>query len=89
MDLELNNLKALCDERRIEIIKVLSEGELNVSQIAERCSVSRPTVSHHLQVLKRNRIVNSYRVGKEIFYSINTDALVDIARDLLNFTNQI
>ena len=89
MDFELETLKALGNETRIEIIKTLGDQELNVTQISENSSVSRPTISHHLQILKRNRIVNAHRVGKEIYYSVNSRALIKIAENLLNFASKI
>ena len=39
---------ALCDETRIKIIKLLSQGELSLDNIAKELEVPQPTVSHHL-----------------------------------------
>lgn len=89
MQLDLDKLKALCDETRLEIIMVLGKKEMNVNEIADKCSVSRPTISHHLQILKRNRIVEARKEGKEMYYNINPSSLIMIAENLLNFVSQI
>ncbi len=89
VQLDLDMLKALCDETRLEIIMVLGNKEMNVGEIAEKCSVSRPTISHHLQILKRNRIVDVKKEGKEMYYSINPNSLVNIAESLLTFVSQL
>ena len=89
LKIKIDLLKALGDKRRLEIINTIGGKKLNVTEIAKNSSVSRSTVSHHLQILKRNRLVNSHQVGKEIYYSLNTKTIVKIAENLLNFTNQI
>lgn len=82
-DIEL--MKALSDDVRIEILNVIGLGEYNVQQIAARVSVSRPNVSHHLQILKRCKLVMARKEGKEIFYSIRSDRILSLAEVLLRF----
>lgn len=88
-DINIDILKSICDNTRIEIIKVIGNREMNVSEISEKCEVSRPTVSHHLQILKRNRIVNVSKEGKEMYYSVNHNSLIMIAEDILKFVSQL
>jgi len=65
-------LRALSDETRQAIILLLGkEGPLFVNEIAEQFSLSRPTISHHLSVLRAAHIVKATRKGKEIYYSLN------------------
>lgn len=80
-------LKALADDVRIEILETIGLKELNVNEIAQKTSVSRPTVSHHLQILKRADLVSSRKDGKETFYSVNTYTLTSISQSLLGFIN--
>ncbi|MDW7668308.1 MAG: metalloregulator ArsR/SmtB family transcription factor [Bacillota bacterium] len=80
-------LKALADDVRIEILETIGLKELNVSEIAQKTSVSRPTVSHHLQILKRADLVSARKDGKETFYSVNTYTLTSISQSLLGFIN--
>ncbi len=89
VQINLDMLKALCDETRLEIIMVLGNKEMNVGEIANKCSVSRPTISHHLQILKRNRIVDVKKEGKEMYYTINPNSLIMIAENLLTFVSRL
>jgi len=68
--------KAMADDTRQRILEMLLEGEMCVSDIVEAFQISQPTVSHHLDVLKRFGLVASRKVGKQVFYSINHDNVV-------------
>lgn len=83
--IDVEVLTALANEIRIEILEHLGKKELNANQVADRINLSRPAVSHHLQVLKRSSLVFARREGKEIFYSVNEDCLRNLASCLLNF----
>lgn len=78
-------LKALADDVRVEILEIIGLKELNVNEIAQKSSVSRPTVSHHLQILKRAALVSARKEGKETFYSVNTYTISSISKSLLIF----
>lgn len=86
-NLQLEVIKALGDETRLQILEILGKGELNVSEIAEKCTVSRPTISHHLQILKRAKIVESRKEGKEIYYSVNMYTLTSLSESMLGFVS--
>lgn len=67
-----NVLNALCDEIRQElIITLIKVKEMRAGDIALLFNVQRPTISHHLQILKRANIVTVEKRGKEKYYSIN------------------
>jgi len=81
----LDLLRVLSDKIRQEIIAVISsKGEINVNDIAEHFSLSRPTISHHLNLMKRNKLLNSRKAGKEIFYSFNKPHVIKILESLVN-----
>ncbi len=64
--------KAVCDEHRQMILQILKKNKrLNASQIIDKMSLSQPTVSHHLKILKDAQIINSKKTGKEVYYSLN------------------
>ena len=68
---------ALGDEHRQRILLTFEPGErLNVGQIVEVSTLSRPAVSHHLKILREAGVLNSEKVGKEVFYWLNKDPLV-------------
>jgi len=65
-------LRALSDETRQGIIVLLGKhGRLCVNDLAAQFNVGRPTVSHHLQVLKEAKMVKAEKIGKEMHYSLN------------------
>lgn len=84
-NIDIDVLKALADETRLDILRLLDNREMNVNEIASHCTVSRPTISHHLQIMKRARILTSRKEGKEIYYSINTYVLTSLAQSILSF----
>ncbi len=68
-------LKALADPIRREILNMLKKGRLPAGEIAEHFSVSAPSISRHLSVLKDADLIRDTRKGKFIFYEINTTVL--------------
>jgi ArsR family transcriptional regulator len=46
-----------------------------VSDIVEKTGVTQPTVSHHLSILREADLVNTRRSGKQVFYTLNQDAV--------------
>ncbi|HHW11181.1 MAG TPA: winged helix-turn-helix transcriptional regulator [Firmicutes bacterium] len=65
---------ALADPTRRRILQLLSEGSLTAGSIADQFPISKPSVSHHLHVLKEAGLVADYRQGQHIIYSIKTEA---------------
>ena len=63
---------ALGDEHRQRILLTFEPGErLNVGQIVEVSTLSRSAVSHHLQVMRDAGVLESEKVGKEVYYWVN------------------
>ena len=69
--------KALADETRQAILQILLEGEQCVSDLTESFSMSQPTISHHLSILKGIGLVNSRKEGKHVYYDINRDNVIE------------
>jgi ArsR family transcriptional regulator len=68
--------KAMADETRQEIMRLLCCQWLCVGDVVENLgNVSQPTVSHHLAVLREAGLVHTRREGKQVFYSLNQDAV--------------
>jgi len=62
--------KALSDENRIRILKLLHGGEKCACKLLEELNISQPTLSHHMKILCDAGIVNGRREGKWTHYSI-------------------
>ncbi|MBP5463982.1 MAG: winged helix-turn-helix transcriptional regulator [Treponema sp.] len=65
--------KALGDENRVVIMKMLTGGELCACKILDALNVSQPTLSHHMKVLTDCNLVSSRKDGKWTYYSINCE----------------
>ena len=63
--------KALADDTRQEIMRLCCCEWLNVGEIVDAISVSQPTVSHHLSILRAAGLVNVRREGKRVYYTLN------------------
>ena len=63
-------LKALANSDRLLLLCQLSHGEHCVSELEEVLGIQQPTLSQQLGVLRDERLVDTRREGKQIFYSI-------------------
>ena len=74
--------KALSDENRIRILKLLHSGEKCACKLLEELNISQPTLSHHMKVLCDAGIVTARKEGKWMHYSICCDGVCQL-RSLL------
>jgi rhodanese-related sulfurtransferase/DNA-binding transcriptional ArsR family regulator len=72
--------KALCSGPRLEILDVLQQAERTVEVLADEVGLSVANTSHHLQVLKRSRLVESERRGQHVVYRLADPAVADALR---------
>lgn len=63
--------KALADETRQAILRLLRDREMCVGEIVARFKLTQPTISHHLGLLRRAGLVLARREGKQTYYTIN------------------
>jgi ArsR family transcriptional regulator len=75
--------KALADDTRQRILVMLLGEELCVGDIVDAFHMSQPTISHHLGVLKQFSLVTSRKEGKQVFYAINRDNVVECCGQLM------
>lgn len=77
--------KALNDPTRREILELLKEKDLTAGEIAGEFNISKPSISHHLDLLKQAGLVESMKEGQYIYYSLNTTVMDDIFKWFLQF----
>ena len=70
--------KALNDETRRSIIELLKDKDMNAGEIADEFDISKPSISHHLDILKRADLITSEKKGQFVEYSLNTTILEDL-----------
>lgn len=82
----MNDLfKALNDATRRQILELLKEKDLTAGEIAAHFDISKPSISHHLDLLKRADLVIGIRQGQFISYSLNMSVFEEVIQWLLQF----
>jgi ArsR family transcriptional regulator len=79
--------KALADPTRRQILRLLRKGDLTAGEIAEHFNMTKPSISHHLNLLKQARLVLSERQGQYIVYSLNTTVVQEVLRWLMEISD--
>ena len=74
--------KALCDENRIRILKLLCGGEKCACKLLEELNISQSTLSHHMKILCDSGIVTGRKQGTWMHYSISSEG-AQAAKELL------
>ena len=80
---------ALGDEHRQRMLLTFEKSErLTVGQIAAVSTLSRPAVSHHLKILRAAGVLESEKVGKEVFLKVNKALLEETLSTVLEFVRE-
>lgn len=74
--------KAFSDKNRLKIIGYLSDGQKNVSEVADKLNVEENLASHHLRVLASLGFLKNDKKGREVFYRINDQRFISLIKDL-------
>lgn len=75
-------LKALANEDRLLILCQLVQGEKNVGELEQTLGIRQPTLSQQLTVLREEKLVNTERKGKYIYYRLASQAALQIMQTL-------
>ncbi|HVN78798.1 MAG TPA: autorepressor SdpR family transcription factor [Terriglobia bacterium] len=75
--------KALADPTRRRILEMLGRRDMTAGEIAEQFHITKPSISHHLSLLKQAELVVDERQGQTILYSLNTSVMEEVLRWLL------
>jgi ArsR family transcriptional regulator len=81
-----NTFQALSDPTRRAIIKLLRAKDMNAGEIADHFRISRPSISHHLSVLKNAGLILDERQGQFISYSLNVSVLDEVLNWFVDLT---
>lgn len=80
---------ALGDERRQRILLLFQRGEkLNAGQIAAASPLAQSTVSHHVKILREAGILQSEKIGKEVYFWIDSPHLKAALQRVLHSLEQ-
>jgi ArsR family transcriptional regulator len=74
--------KALSDEKRLRILKLLGIRDMCVCELSIALNVSQPNLSHHLKILENEMIVERMKRGKWVYYSLRDDVVLQILKSV-------
>ncbi len=77
--------KALSEERRLEILRYLSDREFCVGDVAQKLNMSPSVASHHLRVLENAKLVLRRKEGKNVIFRVNIKLLRELFEDVFEF----
>ncbi|HRG25519.1 MAG TPA: autorepressor SdpR family transcription factor [Chitinophagaceae bacterium] len=77
--------KALNDPTRREILELLQQRDMTAGEIVDHFTISGPSISHHLDLLKQAGLVSAEKEGQYIYYSLNTTVVDEIMKWFLQF----
>jgi len=78
--------KVFSNSTRLEILNLLRDKELSVTELIKKTKLSQANISQHLSIMKSKGIVVSNRKGKNIYYKLTNPKIIkafDIIRDVL------
>ena len=70
--------RALGDTSRVRIVSVLADGEMNVGSLADAVGISESAISHHMRGLRQMRLVRARKDGRQVFYALADDHILDL-----------
>ena len=87
MDREIltKQMKALADLKRLTIVKMVSKQEMCGNEILADFDITQPTLSHDMKILTEAGIIQSKRVGKNVYYSVHKKTLQTIIEELNSY----
>ncbi|MBU8918730.1 autorepressor SdpR family transcription factor [Neobacillus sp. 114] len=77
--------KALSDPSRRKILHLLKKQDLSAGEIADHFNMTKPSISHHLNLLKQANLVDAEKKGQQIIYSLNTSVFEDVVTWFMDF----
>lgn len=80
------SFKALSDPTRRKIIQLLNERPMTAGEIAEHFEMTKPSISHHLNLLKQADMIIDEKRGQFVIYKLNTTVFQDMMNWFIELT---
>lgn len=77
-------LTAMANEKRLQILYVLSDQEMSVGALAQKVNLSQSALSQHLAKLRALRLVSTRKDAQTIYYSVSSPYIKPVLRTLDN-----
>ncbi|SDY32093.1 ArsR/SmtB family transcription factor [Tindallia californiensis] len=78
MEIKADCFKALGDDTRLKILRMLSDGKKCACDIQENFQLKQPTISHHMKILQQTGLVLVEKRGRWMFYGLNNERLQEL-----------
>jgi DNA-binding transcriptional ArsR family regulator len=75
--------KAIADATRQKIMRACCCNWLSVSELVDQIGVKQPTISHHLAILRSAGLVRARHEGKQTFYTLNQNQVVNCCGQIM------
>jgi len=76
--------RALADPTRRQILQELKNGEMAAGEITRLFSISGPSISRHLSILKNADLISERRDGNHIYYGLHPEQIARVLGDFLS-----
>mgnify|MGYP001618422677 CR=1 FL=1 len=86
-ELHAEMCKVFSNPTRLEILNLLRDKEMSVTELIQKTNLSQANISQHLAIMKYKGIVTSRRNGKNIYYKLTNPKIItafDIIREVLS-----
>ncbi len=81
-EIHANFCKAIANPKRLMVIALLEDKELNVNEIVEQLDISLTNVSQHLRILRDHDIVHTRKDGQNVYYSLTDKRLPEACKQI-------
>jgi len=83
--LQEETLKVLANQKRLEIVQLLQNKELTVTEMVDMLGMPQANISQHLSLLRQVRIVTTRKNGLRVYYRLTDERIIAVVRELRAF----